>query len=190
MVGMEERSIQDSLTRIVNEIEGAAALPDAPALAAAVELTADARRVFVHGAGRSGLALRMTAMRLMHLGLHVHVVGETTTPAIREGDLLLTASGSGTTPGVVSAAETARSVGARVIGITTDPESTLAQLSHAVLVIRAATKTDRSEQQSAQYAGSLFEQLLVLVGDALFDVLWQKSGQSADALWPRHANLE
>lgn len=190
MVGMEERGIQDSLTRIVNEIEGAAALPDAPALAAAVELTADARRVFVHGAGRSGLALRMTAMRLMHLGLEVHVVGETTTPAIGEGDLLLTASGSGTTSGVVSAAETARSVGARVIGITTDPESPLAQLSHAVLVIRAATKTDRSEQQSAQYAGSLFEQLLVLVGDALFDALWQKSGQSADALWPRHANLE
>lgn len=99
MVGMEERSIQDSLTRIVNEIEGAAALPDAPALAAAVELTANARRVFVHGAGRSGLALQMTAMRLMHVGLQVHVVGETTTPAIGEGDLLLTASGSGTTSG-------------------------------------------------------------------------------------------
>ena len=113
---------------IVNEIEGAAALPDAPALAAAVELTADARRVFVHGAGRSGLALRMTAMRLMHLGLQVHVVGETTTPAIGEGDLLLTASGSGTTSGVVSAAETARSVGARVIGITTDPQALSSRL--------------------------------------------------------------
>ena len=33
MVDMEERGIQDSLTRIVDEIEGAAALPDAPALA-------------------------------------------------------------------------------------------------------------------------------------------------------------
>ena len=190
MVGMEKPAIQESLTRIVGEIEGTVTLPDLTALEAAVELTAKARRVFVHGAGRSGLALRMTAMRLMHAGLEVHVVGETTTPAIREDDLLLTASGSGTTPGVVSAAETARSVGARVVGITADPESRLALLAHAALVIPAATKTDRSEQHSAQYAGSLFEQVLVLVGDALFDVLWQRSGKSADALWPRHANLE
>ena len=78
-----------------------------------------ARRVFVLGAGRSGLALRMTAMRLMHLGLAVHVAGDTTTPAIEEGDLLLTASGSGTTGGIVRAAATAKDVGARIVALTT-----------------------------------------------------------------------
>ena len=61
-------------------------------------------RVFVAGAGRSGLVLRMAAMRLMHLGLNVHVVGDTTTVAISSGALLLVASGSGTTSGVVKAA--------------------------------------------------------------------------------------
>ena len=35
-----------------------------------------------------------------------------------------------------------------------------------------------------------FEQVVVLVGDALFHALWQRSGQSADDMWPRHANLE
>ena len=39
-------------------------------------------RVFVAGAGRSGLVLRMAAMRLMHLGLTVHIAGDTTTPAV------------------------------------------------------------------------------------------------------------
>ena len=157
---------------------------------ALVDEIARARRVFVHGAGRSGLALRMTAMRLMHLGLDVHVVGEITTPAITEGDVLLTASGSGTTESIVRAARTAVEAKARVALITTATESPLAELASATLVVPAAAKLDRSMTASAQYAGGLFEQTVVLVGDALFHTLWQRSGRTADELWPRHANLE
>jgi len=154
------------------------------------DLVSAAERVFVHGAGRSGLALRMTAMRLMHLGLVVHVVGEVTTPAIGAGDVLLTASGSGTTGGIVRAAEAATAAGARVAVLTTAADSPLARLATASIVLPAAEKQDRSGDASAQYAGSLFEQAVGLLGDALFHALWQRSGQSADELWPRHANLE
>ncbi|MGO1410050.1 6-phospho-3-hexuloisomerase [Microbacterium sp. JB110] len=150
----------------------------------------NANRVFVLGAGRSGLALRMTAMRLMHLGLTVHVAGETTTPAIAEGDLLLTASGSGTTAGIVRAATTAKKVGAKIVALSTAAESPLAELADHLLVVPGAAKLDRSGDASAQYAGSLFEQAVVLVGDALFHALWQRDGRSADELWPSHANLE
>ncbi len=156
----------------------------------ALDLLADADRVFVHGAGRSGLALRMTAMRLMHLGLDVHVVGEATAPAVRQGDVLLVASGSGTTGGIVQAARTAADVGARVLAVSTTDDSPLSAIADTTLVLPAATKTDRSGTASAQYAGSLFEQAVVLLGDALFHALWQRSGRSADELWPRHANLE
>lgn len=157
------------------------------ALAAAVR---DADRVFLLGAGRSGLALRMTAMRLMHLGLTAFVVGDTTTPAIASGDLLVTATGSGTTTGIVRAATTAQGLGATVATITTAPESPVAVLSSVVVTVPAADKLDRSGAASAQYAGSLFEQTVVLLGDALFHLLWQRSGDSADDLWPRHSNLE
>jgi 6-phospho-3-hexuloisomerase len=160
------------------------------ALSATIEAIDAARRIFVLGAGRSGLALRMTAMRLMHLGLPVHVVGDTTTPAIAAGDLLLTASGSGTTGAIVRAATTARSVGARIATLTTATSSPLAELTDTMIVVPAADKLDRSGDASVQYAGSLFEQAVVLIGDALFHTLWQRSGQSADDLWPRHANLE
>lgn len=183
----------DSLTAVGAELAGVvervADDQGAPldVLAAAVER---APRVFVHGTGRSGLALQMTAMRLMHLGLTVHVVGEVTSPALAEGDLLLTASGSGTTGGIVRAAETARDVGARVAALTTDAGSPLADLAEVVVVVPAAGKQDRSGQASAQYAGSLFEQAVVLLGDALFDALWHRSGATADELWPRHANVE
>jgi 6-phospho-3-hexuloisomerase len=160
------------------------------ALTILVDRTESAHRVFVHGAGRSGLALRMVGMRLMHLGLTVHVVGEATAPAIGEGDLVILASGSGTTPGIVRAAETATRAGASVATLTTDVGSRLAALSAVTVVIPAAHKTDRTATASLQYAGSLFEQGVLLVGDALFHALWQRSGRTADELWPRHATIE
>lgn len=49
------------------------------------DLITSARAVFVIGNGRSGLATQMSAMRLMHLGLRVHVAGEVTAPAIGAG---------------------------------------------------------------------------------------------------------
>lgn len=183
-----------SLDLIAGELTGAIdrVMRDDPlALGRVADLVAESPRIFVLGAGRSGLALQMTAMRLMHLGLAVHVVGEVTAPAISRGDLLLTASGSGTTPGIVRAASIAVEAGARVAAITAAADSPLAHLAAGTtIVVPAAGKLDRSGTASAQYAGSLFEQAVVIVGDALFHALWSRSGQDADALWPRHSNLE
>lgn len=192
-MGAVNVGIESSLTRIIAEIESVTerlARGEMNSLAVAGDLVAAAPRIFVLGAGRSGLALRMMAMRLMHLGLEVHVVGEVTTPAIAEHDLLVTASGSGTTDGILRAAQTAVDAGAKVAAITTAADSPLAQLATTTIVVPAATKLDRSETSSTQYSGSLFEQVVVVLGDALFDALWKRSGLSADELWPRHANLE
>ncbi|PPF87802.1 6-phospho-3-hexuloisomerase [Subtercola sp. Z020] len=185
--------VTESLTLVGREVAGVLdrlARDNMQALDALATLLTEAPRVFVLGAGRSGLALSMTAMRLMHLGLTVHVVGEVTAPAIGAGDLLLTASGSGTTHTIVRAAELATDAGATVAAISTAAASPLADLAAVVVVVPAAGKQDRSGEASAQYAGSLFEQSVVLLGDALFHALWMRSGASADELWPRHANLE
>ncbi|GGM64241.1 6-phospho-3-hexuloisomerase [Microbacterium saperdae] len=185
--------VVDALHTVQSEVDAALrslAETDAAAIAALADAVHDADRVFLLGAGRSGIALRMTAMRLMHLGLTVFVVGDTTTPAIERGDLLLTASGSGTTTGIVRAAAVAHELGAAVATITTAPASPVAALSSVIVTVPAAGKLDRSGTASAQYAGGLFEQTVVLLGDALFHTLWQRSGLSADELWPRHSNLE
>jgi 6-phospho-3-hexuloisomerase len=144
-------------------------------------LITTARAVFVIGNGRSGLATQMAAMRLMHLGLRVHVAGEVTAPAIGAGDLLIAVSGSGTTGSVVGAADTARKVGAS--------ESPLAQRADEVLVLPAADKQDHSGSVTRQYAGSLFEQSVLLAFDALFQALWSNEDQTAERLWERHANI-
>ncbi|GAA2172065.1 SIS domain-containing protein [Agrococcus versicolor] len=187
---MASADVSASIRSISDELERASTTVAEADLSAFAALLDDAERVFVHGAGRSGLALRMTAMRLMHLGKRVHVVGETTAPAIGDGDVLLTASGSGSTGAVVTAARTAAEAGAGIAAITAVADSPLGELADAVVVVPAAAKLDRTGAASAQYAGSLFEQTVVVVGDAVFDALWHASGATADDLWPRHANLE
>jgi 6-phospho-3-hexuloisomerase len=175
---------------ILNELERTLAAVSEAEIAVAQRMIPAANRVFVMGAGRTGLALKMAAMRLMHLGLVVHVAGEVTSPAIGRGDLLLVASGSGTTAGPVHAAEVAVKAGARVLALTATPASKLGQLAQGVVVIPAAAKEDRGGMMSTQYAGALFEQSALLIMDAMFQAMWHERGESAEELWKRHANLE
>ncbi|TLP82729.1 6-phospho-3-hexuloisomerase [Maribacter sp. ACAM166] len=151
---------------------------------------AKAGHIFIMGAGRTGLVMKAAAMRLMHLGYKVYVVGETTSPAIGKGDILIAGSGSGTTSGIVRAAETAKSVGANVVCFTTDSKSPLALLANYTVTIPAAQKQERDEDISKQYAGSLFEQSLLLVMDTFIQALWEMDGSPASNLWKRHANME
>lgn len=185
-----ERALTLNLAMIQNEIAATAAEIDETQLSALAAHLRLAERVFVSGAGRSGLVLRMAAMRLMHLGLTVHVAGDTTTPAIGPNDVLLVASGSGTTSGVVKAAETAANVGAAVCAITTNDVSPLAALADALVLIPAAQKTDHGSSVSRQYSGSLFEQVVFLATESVFQTLWDRTAEPAENLWPRHANLE
>lgn len=179
-----------NLSLVGDEITDTVAKIDEQQLAGLAGQLGQTGRVFAAGAGRSGLVLRMAAMRLMHLGLTVHIAGDTTTPAISSGDLLLVASGSGTTSGVVKSAETAAKAGARIAAFTTNPDSPLANLADTVVIIPAAQKTDHGSSVSRQYSGSLFEQTLFLATEALFQSLWENTDVPAEELWLRHANLE
>ncbi len=180
----------ENSSMILDELQRTLAKVSEDQIAAATQALLNAPRIFVTGAGRSGLAIKMVAMRLMHLGLMVHVVGETTTPAIARGDLLLAASGSGTTKGAVAAAEVARKVGADVLVITTAPASKLGELATWIVEIPAATKQDHAGNLSKQYAGALFEQAVLLTMDSAFQEMWQRNGATAEQLYTRHANLE
>ncbi|GGF09586.1 6-phospho-3-hexuloisomerase [Hymenobacter cavernae] len=183
-------ALQDNLQVILQENQQLAQKLDLAAVVAVIPLIQHAERIFVVGAGRTGLALKAAAMRLMHLGLTVFVVGETTTPAIKAGDLLLAGSGSGTTSSIVKAAEKAVAAGAQVVAISTTTTSPLANLATQVVVLPAAQKQDHGGEISKQYAGSLFEQGVLLLLDAIFQTLWGLDGTPAAELWKRHANLE
>ena len=81
----------DQVTQEVTEVMG---LIDESQLDQAEKLIQKNQRIFVLGAGRSGLMAKGFAMRLMHIGYTVFVIGETITPSIQAGDVLLAVSGS------------------------------------------------------------------------------------------------
>ena len=83
-----QQNILDNLTRILD-------VTDKSKAAELVKMVKGAGATFIGGAGRSLLVSRFFAMRLVHSGHKVFMVGEVVTPAIKEGDLLILVSGSG-----------------------------------------------------------------------------------------------
>ncbi|GLW04785.1 SIS domain-containing protein [Streptomyces lavendulae] len=118
------------------------------------------------------------------------MVGDPSTPPLRPQDIVFVCSASGKTAGVCLLAGQAKAAGGHIITVTGQAGSQLAALADQVIELPAAGKRDRTAGRSQQFAGSLFEQALLLLFDALFYVLSHRSGQDADTLWARHANLE
>jgi 6-phospho-3-hexuloisomerase len=159
---------------------------------ALVDAILKARKVFVAGAGRSGFMVRAFAMRLMHMGFDAFVVGESVTPNLEKGDLLVIGSGSGETGSLVSMATKAKKLEAGLALVTIFPESSMGAL--ADLVVQIPAPTAKSEAQtgfvSMQPMGSLFEQSLLLFLDAVIVRLMERQGKDSKTMFMRHANLE
>jgi len=159
----------------------------------AVDEIARCRRVFLAGSGRSGAGIRAHAVRLVHMGKAVHVVGDVTTPPIAGDDLLLVGSGSGRTASLVNAGEKAKQAGARVLVVTIDPESPLAALADHVVEVPAPAPKVVSERElptSVQPMGNLFEQALFILLDIFVMLMMEREGMTSEEMFGRHANLE
>ena len=170
------------LAQALAEAQSSLEAVDTAALDAAADVIASSPRCFVAGQGRSGLIARMFAMRLAQLGRTAYAVGESTTPAIADGDLLVACSGSGETQTTCCQAEKAHACGASVLAVTARSESRLA--STAAHVVRIPTA------QSEQLGASRFEHALLIVLDTVASRVATVLDIPADEIWRRHANLE
>ncbi|GMA64421.1 6-phospho-3-hexuloisomerase [Alicyclobacillus fastidiosus] len=159
--------------------------------ASLIEHILQANKVFVAGAGRSGLMMTGFAMRLMHLNLPAYVVGQPVTPSFEARDLLIIGSGSGETQSLVSMAEKAKKLGGAIALVTTTPQSTIGRIADVVVQLRAQPKHGSNDGSTTiQPMGSLFEQCLLLYCDALVLSLMELRGATSNAMFQRHANLE
>lgn len=152
-----------------------------------------AKRIFVVGTGRSGLIGKVFAMRMMHSDYIIYVVGETITPSIESGDLLLIISGSGSTGSLRQYAVKAQEVNATVALVTTNKNAAIGRLSNCTVCIPAATKKRlASEPETIQPLGSQFDQTAHLLLDAVVVYLLQQHPEGHDhtAMNQKHANLE
>lgn len=178
----EPRLVLDELGHVADSVTSAR-------ISSLVGAVSSHARVFVFGTGRSGLMLKAFAMRLMQMGLTSYVVGETTTPSIQAGDLLVVASASGETGSVLLTARSALAQGADLLVITASPESSLARIKSPDVIIEAGSKAHASAA-SVQPLGSLFEQSLLLVFDSAILAMERRGTASNEDMAARHASLE
>ncbi|HCM86065.1 MULTISPECIES: 6-phospho-3-hexuloisomerase [Enterococcus] len=157
----------------------------------ALELVEKAPKIFVLALGRAGFAIKSFAMRLMHMGKDAYVVGETITPNFEKNDLLVIASGSGETKQFLQMAEKAQYFGGKVLALTGNGDSTLANLSDAKVVIPAPSKNvAESSFASVQPMASLYEQTVLLLGDSIVLGLMERSDKENKEMFKKHSNLE
>jgi len=150
------------------------------------------KKILVAGAGRSGFAAKAFAMRLMHMGFEAYVVGETVTPNLEAADILVIGSGSGETGSLVSMANKAKKIGAKIALVTIFPESSIGGVADITIKIPAPTPKVAADSgfKSIQPMGSLFEQSLLLFLDSIILRLMEKRGNDSNTMFTRHANLE
>ena len=164
---------------------------DAAAFEAFAQAIAGAKTVALHGLGREGLQMRGLAMRLFHLGLDAHVVGEMTTPPVGAGDLLICSAGPGDFASIAALTKIAKDAGAKTAIVTAQPASNLAKNADHILHIPAQTMADdQGAKTSVLPMGSLFELSQMLVFELLALRLREITGETADTMRARHTNLE
>ena len=199
---MEEHPVQDMMRLMASKVRSIAnGISDAEVEGLIHEILS-AKRVYVMGAGRSGLVAKAFAMRLMHLGLTSYVVGETVTPALTPEDLVVVFSGSGGTKTVADIAESAKAIGARLCLITSKRNSRIGRIADCCVVIESQRDTARDEtaefeirqmmgkHKSFAPLGTLFETVSVIFADAVISRLMEIKGINVEALRGRHVNIE
>ncbi|MCW7076034.1 MAG: 6-phospho-3-hexuloisomerase [Candidatus Syntropharchaeales archaeon] len=200
--GVTCSSFRSCIGLIKDQINETIETIDEKAVKALIDVILDADKIFVMGAGRSGLVAKAFAMRLMHLGFNVYVAGETTTPAVEKGDLVIAISGSGETLNIANMARVAKSRGVLIGSVTSVPSSTLGKLSDVILEVRGrfdrkyvggedyTERQIKGEYRSLTPLGTVFEVLSLVVLDAVIAELMAVIGASEEDLKARHAVLE
>ncbi|AKF24788.1 hypothetical protein YH65_04860 [Sulfurovum lithotrophicum] len=157
-----------------------------------IEFFLQNKRIFVTGEGRSGLVGKFFAMRLMHLGNDVFVLGEINTPSIQKGDILVCISASGTTSSVVNSATTAKKHGATILAITANPKGLLKNLADFTVMIDTRNKKKRKKQNINDRKpplGTLFELSSLLYLETLISEIMYICKIDEETMRARHVNI-
>ena len=185
-------TLADLAARAADEIRAAVAAMDPGAMQAMVAELARAKRVVCYGVGREGLMMRALAMRLYHMGLDAHVVGDMSCPPVGPGDLLVVSAGPGGFSTVDGLIGVARAAGARVACVTAQPQGTAPRAADTVFLIPAQTMANDqgAAATSVLPMGSLFEGAQYLAFELLILALRDHLAVDPQAMRARHTNLE
>lgn len=184
--------VKENTLNIIKELTANAIQIEESQTKVFVEQIIAAKHIFLAGAGRSGIAIRAFANRLMHLGFSVSIVGEISSPHSNPKDLLIICSGSGETESLKSLAQKAKDSGVKIVLVTMKKNSTVGKLAHAILVLPGNSKNNnvKDEATFSQPMGSSFEQLAFIAFDGIILKLMNMLDESSDSMFKRHADFE
>lgn len=183
--------LQDCLASILDENHRLLAGTDWRQVGHFLDRVSIAPVLFFSAQGRSGYILRAFCMRLMHLGLKSFFVGETITPPIRTGDMLIVLSGSGETALTCQTARIAKEAGALVYAIAGSEDNSLARLcDYGIVVPGGAKHGTAGGELSIQPPGSLFEQSAFFLLETVVLALCKQKNIEYEYLLLHHTNLE
>jgi 6-phospho-3-hexuloisomerase len=188
-------NVSDSLphlaTRALADLAGAFQRLAPDAADPLIEAILAAKRIAIYGAGREGLQMDGFAMRLFHMGLDVHLVGDMTTPPVGPGDLLIVSSGPGASNIGDALIRVAKEAGAKIAVVTAQPEGRTPSLAKIVFHIPAQTMADdQGGGVSVLPMGSLFETAQMILFEIVVLKLRARRGETAETMRARHTNLE
>jgi 6-phospho-3-hexuloisomerase len=158
--------------------------PDVEGTDKFVDIIIGSRKIFIYGVGRSGLIAKAFAIRLVQMGLEVYFIGETITPIVEEGHVVVIVSYTGETMSATQTANIVRRVGAKVVSITANNHSKLAAASNLVIEIHPPKDDERKRLAPL---GTVFENATLIYLDSIVATLMDKLGQSEGAMRKRHA---
>lgn len=172
---------------ILNKVNSLLDATDNSAERALISLCDAAHRVYVSGAGRSRLVGNFFAMRLMQLGYKTSVVGEIVTPSIKSGDVLVIVSGSGETEQLKSFTKKARSVGAKIVLISSKSKSTIGDMVDLTIQIGAQ---ELYTPVKGMPMGTMFELSALIFFESLVSHMIHEKDITEEVMQARHANIE
>lgn len=174
----------DELTDVINRI-------DLTQVQDLIRALLNANRVVLHGLGREGLMMKALCMRLFHMGMDVHMVGDMTTPAVGKGDLFVVSAGPGYLSTVAALMNMAQSAGAKTVCFTAQPEGKVPQSADLTVVLPAQTMADDTKDPTSFLPmGSLYEGTLFLFFEYLVLLLGDRMGVTPEQMRRNHTNLE
>jgi 6-phospho-3-hexuloisomerase len=171
------------------------------------------KSIALYGVGREGLMMRALAMRLYHLGLQAHMVGDMNCPPLSDGDLFITSAGPGGFSTVDALLDVANEAGAATVVITAQSDGSSAKKARQLLHLPAQTMADNTEsvhaegqgtsshtkdaEGSARAAshpllgmGSVYEGALFVLFEMVVIMLKPHLRVSTQSMRARHTNLE
>lgn len=156
------------------------------------------KRIFLFGAGRSGIICKADEMRLAQLEIPVYFITDYNAPALKPGDIIIFASSSGETGVTALAMRDAQQIEAEKIALVSYENSTIGLAADITLfipdldqILAAHPEFKEEIKNLGNFAplGTIFESLTLKALDVVIEEIMDLSGKTDDDLKRLHFNV-